>query len=255
MVRGEAGPLPSDVERPTIDAIPPGEETGTQPASRLQEAELEHLSEVFLNTLHTLFQYDFPLDQEARAALDTFVASMPEDLTSEDLETISAMIQAGLSSPESEDLAFIITHLYRLEQEEARLMSEGAPVTTMAQQLEAQERLAQLRDQWFGPELSELLFSGADDAGTSSDQISAGSQPAYDGMEERPEALAEAQAELADMESAWEQRYQVFLAEKQVIDRAGLDQTEKDRQIEALLQQHYIPRELEAARAFDQKAE
>jgi hypothetical protein len=220
--------------------------------SALGKGEMEHLSDVFLNSVYPSFQYQFQLDLEGRAAIDVFVASMPDELSREDLDAISAMINAQLLSPEAEDLAFIITHLYRLEQEEARIMSEGAPVTTMEGQLEAQERLSQLRDEWFGPELSALLFSGADDLPASSDPNTAESQPDGDGTEELPEALAEERSELADIERAWERRYERFLAEKQVIDRAGLDQTEKDKQIEALLRQHYTPQELEAARAFDQ---
>lgn len=219
--------------------------------SLLQEAELEHLSDVFLNIVYPLFRYDFQLSAEGRSAINVFVASMPEGMGTEDLERVAAMIDTQLSSPESEDLAFVITHLYRLEAEEARILSEGAPVTTMAGQLEAQERLAELREEWFGPELSELLFSGSDENQASAEQITDPSRPGGSGAEAPPEALTEEQAELAAIKLAWEQRYQEYLAEKRVIERAGLDQPEKDRQIEALLQQHYSPQELDAARAFD----
>ncbi|MEP3166472.1 MAG: lipase secretion chaperone [Marinobacter sp.] len=214
--------------------------TAAEPDSVLQEAELEHLGEVFMNSVYPLFQYDFPLNNEGRSALDVFVASMPQGLSGEDLDTIATMIETRLASPETEDLAFIITHLYRLEQEEARITRERAPVTTMADQLEVQEQLSQLREQWFGPELSKRLFSGAEDV------------PGAEGAGEVPESLAEEQSELAAIESDWEQRYQKFLAEKQVIERAGLDQAEKDRQIEALMRQHYTAQELQAVRAFDQ---
>lgn len=216
-----------------------GHNVTVEPDSLLQEAELEHLSDVFMSSVYPLFQYDFPLNIEGRSAIDVFVASMPQGLRDEDLDAISTLIETQLTSPEAEDLAFIITHLYRLEQEEARITREGAPVTTMADQLEVQEQLAKLREQWFGPELSNLLFSGAEDA------------PAAEGAGELPESLAEEQSELAAIESAWEQRYQKFLAEKQVIERAGLDQAEKDRQIEALMRQHYAAQERKAARAFD----
>lgn len=57
--------------------------------------------------------------------------------------------------------------------------------------------------------------------------------------------------QLADIERAWELRYQAFLMEKLLIDQAGLDQTGKDRQIEALIEQHCATEEREAARAFD----
>lgn len=218
----------------------------------LQNEELDHLSDVFLNSVYPLFQYDFQLNREGRAAIDVFVASMPEDLNSEDLDEISNMIETQLRTPEAEDLAFIITHLYRLEQEEARLMNEGEPVTTMEGQLEAQEQLARLRDEWFGPELSERLFNASDDNVASSEPGTVENPPGSDSAEEP----SEAQAELADIESAWDRRYQAFLAEKQVIDRAGLDQAEKDRQIEALLQQHYeTPGEIEAARAYGELQE
>ena len=252
LVRVETSPSSPATGRPDSDAARTTEEAGAQPASRLQEAELEHLNEVFLNTLRPLFQYDFPLDQEGRSAIDVFVASMPEGLTSDDLETISAMIESRLSAPEAEDLAFIITHLYRLQQEEARLMSEGEPITTLAQQLKAQAQLSQLREEWFGPELSTMLFSDTGDAGATAVQSPLAGPTGGSDPENLGRAPTEEQAELAAMESAWQQRYQNFLMEKQIIDRAGLDQAEKDRQIELLLQQHYTPQEVEAAKAFDQ---
>jgi hypothetical protein len=217
--------------------------------SALGKGEMEHLSDVFLNSVYPSFQYQFQLDLEGRAAIDVFVASMPDELSREDLDAISDMIETRLLSPEAGDLAFIITHLYRLEQEEARILNEGPPVTTMEGQLEAQEQLSQLRNEWFGPELSERLF-GVDAAGAISGPAMAESQPDGDGTEEPPEARTGTQAELADTESNWQRRYQEFLAEKQVIDRAGLDQSEKDRQIEILLQQHYTPQEIEAAKAY-----
>lgn len=224
------------------------EDTAVQPASGLQEAELEHLREVFQNSVAPAFQYNFELDREGRAAIDAFVASMPEHLGREDLDALSSLIERELSTPEAEDLAFIITHLYRLEQEEARLMKDLGPVTTMADQQEAQAQLTQLRDGWFGPELSARLFADTDDGqpdtGTGAD----------DSTTERSEPRTEAQAELAEFENAWAQRYQAFQAEKRLIDNAGLDQAEKDRQIEVLLQQHYAPGERDAARAFDQQS-
>ncbi len=223
------------------------EDTAVQPASGLQEAELEHLREVFQNSVAPAFQYDFTIDQEGRAAIDAFVASMPEHLSREELDTLSSLIERELATPEAEDLAFIITHLYRLELEEARLTKDLGPVTTMADQQEAQVQLTQLRDEWFGPELSARLFADTDDGqpdtGTGAD----------DSTTERGEPRTEAQAELAEFENAWAQRYQAFQAEKRLIDNAGLDQAEKDRQIEVLLQQHYAPGERDAARAFDQQ--
>ncbi len=218
-----------------------GEAPGADPDPMLQDAELERLSGVFENSVYPSFRDDFQLDLDGRAALNAFVASMPKGLESEDLDRVSAMIEEKISGAEGEDVAFIITHLYRLEQEEARLMGEAEPVTTMAGQLEAQEQLSELRQQWFGPELSEKLFPGAEE-----------SQADGSSVEEPPETLSDEQAELAQIEGAWEQRYQRFLAERQYIDNAGLDQAEKDQQIDALLQQHFEPKEVEAAKAFDQ---
>lgn len=237
--RVEAGPT-GFVAAPTYRAP---DDTTPESQTQLQETELEHLREVFQNSVAPSFQYDFQLNHEGRSAIDAFVASMPEDLGSADLETLSTMIESQLSTPAAADLAFIITHQYRLEREEARLMKEIGPVTTMAGQQEVQAQLAQLREEWFGPELSGRLFGEAEEG-----------QPvaADDNTGEAPQPRSEEQAELASIETQWQQRYQAFLAEKHFIDNAGLDRTEKDRQIEALLQQHYAPDELEAARAFDQ---
>lgn len=252
-VRGEPGLADGPTEQPSIETSQPEDLAAVQPPSQLQEAELEHLEDVFLNSVYPSFQYDFQLNREGRSAIDVFVASMPEDLGEEDLNILSAMITDRLSGREGEDLAFIITHLYRLEQEEARLMNDGAPITSMADQLEAQEKLSQLRERWFGPELSEVLFSVADEDETLPGENTAASEPEGGGDEEAAENWTEEQVELAESEQAWERRYQKFNAEKQIIDNAGLDQAEKDRQIEALLQQHYSPQELEAARAFDRQ--
>lgn len=215
---------------------------------RLQKAELDHLGDVFLNSVYPSFQNGFQLDRDGRAAIDVFVASMPDNLGDQDLDAISAIIKAQLPAAEAEELAFIITQLYRLEQEEARLMSEE-PVATMADQLEAQQKLSRLREERFGPELAALLFSQSDDTAeplVSNDSGAAGKAQAL------PEAQEQKQAELAGIEDEWEARYQKFLSDKQVISEAGLDQSEKDRQIEALLRQHYPPQEVEAARAYYQ---
>lgn len=243
---GELEPAVADTPLPNIP---------TKADSGLQEAELEHLGEVFMNSLYPLFQYDFPLDNEGRSAIDVFVASMPQGLSGDDLDTVSNMIETGLASPEAGDLAFIITHLYRLEQEEARITRQRGPVATMADQIAVQEQLSQLRDQWFGPELSTLLFSGAEDAQAPENPTQSENPPNATAAEELPELQARAKSELAAIERAWEQRYQMFLAEKQVIERAGLDQAEKARQIETLMRQHYAAKELKAAKAFDQSRE
>ncbi|WP_166256460.1 lipase chaperone [Marinobacter salicampi] len=218
--------------------------------SHLQEEELDHLGEVFLNSVYPSFEHDFQVDREGRSAIDVFVASMPEDLSDQDVDTISTMITTRFSGPDGENLAFIITHLYRLEREEARLMNKAGPVATMADQLEAREKLSRLREQWFGPELSEALFSGSDDEEAGSGENAASGQSEVGSTEEAPADWSEEQAELAAIERAWEQRSRAFRAEKQIIDNAGLDQAEKDRQSETLLRQHYAPEELEAARAF-----
>jgi|GEM_PF-1265326 len=240
----DADSVGAAAEQQTFDPPPAAEDREGQPGARLQEAELEHLRSALTNSLYPVFRDDFQLNMEGVSAINAFVASMPPGLGGEDLDSISALIESQLPGPASEDLAFIITHLYRLEQEEARMMNELGPATTMADQMEAQEQLAELRDDWFGPELSEQLFSGTDDAG---DYASEGAP------DSEPEGSSETQTELASMEGAWEQRYQEFLAEKQIIDRAGLDEAEKERQIEDLLQQHYAPEEVDAARAFDEE--
>lgn len=264
-----AAPLPdpqlensgmSPEKPPSVDAMNQDEplnpaggvHSAMPPDSQLGEAELERLSDVFLNVVYPLFRYEFQLNPEGRSALMVFVASMPTGLGSEDLETIAAMIETQLASPEAEDLAFMITRLYQLEAEEARIMRERAPVTTMAGQLEVHEQLSELRNQWFGPDLAARLFSGNEEPPALSGGSPENDEPERQAAGASPEALSDEQAELAALERAWEDRYQEYLADKRLIERAGLDQSEKDRQIESLLRQHYSPREIEAARAFDQ---
>lgn len=242
------------VDESNVEQRPVEEDTGSQSDTPLSESELERLSDVFSNSVYPLFRDDFQLNKEGRSALNVFVANMPEGLDDDDLDAISGMIESQFSGPASEDMAFIITHLYRLEQEEARIMEEGEPITTMDEQLEAHEELRELREDWFGPELAEQLFAGTDDAETHSGESTAESQP-EGSSDEQPQPLTDEQAELAAIERAWEQGYEEFLAEKQLIERAGLDQAEKERQVENLMQQHFAPEEMEAVRAFGQESE
>lgn len=226
-------------------------DTATKSGSPLNEAELGRLREVFQNSLYSLFQDGLQLDREGRSAIDVFVASMPAGLGDEELDRVFAMITDQRSSPDAEDLAFVITYLYRLEQEEARLVNDSGPVTTMAEQLEARERISELRDEWFGPELSELLFSSSPDGEANPGDEETANIVEEESTDELPDEQVKNREELATMEHRWEQRYEQFESEKRLIDRAGLDQKEKDKQTEALLRQHYTPQELEAARAFD----
>ena len=249
----EVAPPVSLVDQKGIERSRVEHATGNPSIIPLDDAELERLSGVFINSVYPAFRDDFQLNTKGRSALNVFVANMPEGLGEEDLETISGMIESQFTGPASEDLAFIITHLYRLEQEEARIMEEREPITTMEEQLEVHEELSELRDEWFGPELSEELFGGTGDAESRPGQSTAESQP--EGSAEEQETLTDEQAELAAVESAWEQRYEEFHAEKQLIERAGLDEAEKERQIEDLLEQHFAPEESEAARAFGQDSE
>lgn len=58
-------------------------------------------------------------------------------------------------------------------------------------------------------------------------------------------------ARSARIQQEWEQRYEAFRAQKQIILASGLAEQDKAQQIETLLQQHYDKNELAAARAFD----
>lgn len=212
---------------------------------QLTDHQLAQLNELFLNSVAPYFQYEFKLEADHKAALQIFVGRMPEGLSQQDLNTITEMIQSQLKTAEAEDLALLITSLYQLEQEEARLLGSGSMPTTMAEQLKMHAQLTQMRENWLGKEFASLLYASPEVA-PSSDEVEKDINQGNQG-----EDLQSVENEMADQEKQWEQRYQLYLQEKQLIEKAGLAEQEKQLQIEALLKHHYSTQELEAARAFD----
>ena len=59
---------------------------------------------------------------------------------------------------------------------------------------------------------------------------------------------------LHDMESQknqWDQRFQEFSRQKNVILSAAISEQQKQENVEALLRQHYTQQEIDTARAYD----
>ncbi len=217
--------------------------------------------------LYPVYEETFVWGPNSRAALSIFVERLPMGMEYEDLDSLSTLIIDYLHGPDGERIAGIVSRLYRLRVLEESRFDNGAVAETIEAMMEQEVQRNALRKFVLGEELYEGVYgntpleSAAEPSG-SEDGVSAvvGSmREAQKSDDEIVDYLAENvgadEAEnyqrLRDIERWWENRYAAFLAEKRVIDRAGLDQAEKQAQIEQLYSAHYATEELQAAKAYD----
>src|SRR5690606_9144256 len=63
--------------------------------------------------------------------------------------------------------------------------------------------------------------------------------------------VADDYLELSSIEKQWQEKYAIFLIEKNIISESGLSEEDKAEQIENLIKQHYDKNEWAAVRAYD----
>lgn len=210
----------------------------------MDEEILAHLNQVFLSSVYPLFQYEFNQSEEARIALGVFVSALPAGMNLDELTGITNMLEAHINNADAEHLSDLIKGVYLIEQKEGHLMSEQRFPETMDEQLKLHQEMGKMREMILGKTLAKWYFDGAEEE----PELQAELQAEHDD----PLSNSTEQNELMLLEEQWEARYQAYNREKQVIENAGLDQQEKQKQVEVLLAEHFKTHEIEAARIYDQ---
>ncbi|TNC80183.1 MAG: hypothetical protein C9356_15550 [Oleiphilus sp.] len=231
------------------------------------------LDALFVSRLKPIFEFGFTLETDSIVALEIFVAQLPMSLADEDLQKLKEVIGHHVVDEVAKPLTDLVLNLYGLRLAEDALHAELGPPDSMEEMAGFQRQLQGLRVSFLGQELAETLY-GSDKAAPEGEQTLVLPDPESDPLGHRIARLTEeglsateiAQAladefgvavadnylELYAIEDHWKTRYAAFLEQKNVITSAGLDAREKQRQIDLLLQEHYLPQELQAARRYDE---
>lgn len=235
--------------------------------SLLDDESLLNISEILENSLVPAFLNDSEAlnNFEQKAAIDVFVSRMPDDLSNSDLQQINSLLRDYLPYDLADTLAQKIEQSYQLHQREQAYLSSALAnnksAETMAEQIVIAMHLDRLKGEEFqheselDPEPSEAFLDWQKTEEKFKQIQSTSTDPNQDIHEvikgEYGSEVADDYLELANAETQWAEKYSAFLAEKRIINEAGLSEEDKAGQIENLIKQHYQENEWAAAKAYD----
>tara|TARA_R110001592_G_scaffold71444_2_gene218438 strand:+ start:5231 stop:6283 length:1053 start_codon:yes stop_codon:yes gene_type:complete len=234
--------------------------------SSLDDESLLNISDSLENSLVPAFLSigeELNVEFEQKAARDVFVSRLPEGLGDSDFQQINSLLRDYLPYDMADSLAQKIEQTYRLnEQEQAYLstaLENNKSPETMDEQIAIAKHLASLK----GEETQQETNSEPSQALSTWQKIqekleniqSNSNNPELDIhavlSKEYGSEVADDHLELFNIENQWQEKYAVFLEEKNIISQSGLSEDDKAEQIESLIQQHYEENEWAAARSYD----
>lgn len=186
--------------------------------------------------------------RDHQAALTLLMDTLPAELSPGAEEQVLQVLYDYLPVADAESVfeKVLVLHLVTAQQES--YIASLPAISTMQEQITAAENLASISDE---------IETSAGYASTRQSETEDGIQegkdidtPTVDPYAHLQDAESGQQA-LEDLESRWLHKYQTFKAQKKRITQAGLSDSDKAAQIEALFRQHYTDNEQHAARAFD----
>lgn len=199
------------------------------------------------------------LDHEAKIALDAALASQNLDLEDHELMALQTLIKNSLPEPAGEQTAQLVANYYQflLARQEFDSLFDGGPKVVLPSSNEDQQasdlaelsdaeaqykELSSLRELYLGSEAAQKLFA-TEDANAhymlQSFEINADTSLTED-EKMTAHARIQQQHEIATLGiENWQQRYNDYLYQKQIILDAGLDEQQKQEQISQLFRQHF----------------
>lgn len=242
--------------------------SSTNSFSILDDESLLNISDILENSLVPTFlntseSVNKSLDKNA--AIDVFVSRLPEGLTNDDFQKVNALLRDYLPYDLADIIAQQTQEKYRLnEQEQAYLSSvlanEASP-KTMEEQIVIAKHLESLKGNALPQDSEENLepspaYSDWQKTEEKLGKIASSSSNAEQDIrqviaEQYNSQVADDYIELSSIEKQWQEKYAVFLEEKNIITASGLSEADKAEQIESLIQQHYDESEWAAARGYD----
>lgn len=224
------------------------------------------------------------IDDKLQTQLKSMIARLPTNLSDQALAQLNKNIMTSLPNEQGEKFAQLAVGFYQYKQGEELLLenleSSPDPIVLAKQRLEKNDVL---RRSIFSQETVEALFGerrrktlyhierseiqqditltaaqrvekiAALEKAAMSDGIIESSHGLNAHQDESPIDRSEIDESEKLIAQEWQNRYQMYLIEKQRILNAGIDDQEQAIQIEALLKEHYSESELAGARAYDQQ--
>ena len=197
-------------------------------------------------------------------ALDIFVTSLPEGLSSTDFQEINTLLRDYLPYEIADNLALQAEEQYLVHQQEqeylSSVLSNGRAPESMDEQIAIAKQLTilkgELADSEVDVEPSDALLAWQKTQHKLEETQSTSSNPEQDRhnrlSEEYGEKVANDYFELAAIEAQWTDKYKAYLVERNIISEAALSDDDKQEQIESLIKQHYDENEWAAVRGYDQ---
>lgn len=195
---------------------------------------------------------DVVIDDDALQALNKTLDHDNLNLDDRSLYELQELIKVGLPGAAGEQTAKVVAdyyHYLKAEQEFNVLYDMAAHPTKTIDEYEAHyQELSSLRELYMGREVADKLFATADaNARYMFDIMQLDADSRLTESEKSDQRAAIVARHIAQTMSIpqWQTRRASFLAEKQAVLDADLPRDEKQRQITALVQQHFSPEELE----------
>jgi hypothetical protein len=237
--------------------------------SSLDDESLLNVSDILENSVVPTFLSNIEnADQrfQQKAAIDVFVSRLPEGLADSDFQQINSLLRDYLPYDFADNLIQEIQATYRLNEQEQDYLSSSLANNkspeTMAEQIAIAKHLESLKGESDQQELeqdsepSKVLLDWQKTQEMLEKIQSSSNDPNQDMHEtikhKYGSKVADDYLELSGIEKQWQEKYAVFLDEKNIISESGLSDEDKAEQIESLIQQHYEENEWAAVRAYDE---
>ncbi len=231
----------------------------------LDDQSLLNLSDIIENSVVPVFldQYDTATTlMDKNAAIALLVSRLPEELVSQDFQEIKVLLRDSLPYDIADSLAQKSEEKYRLNAQEQAYLSNviqnKATPASMEEQIAIAAHLQSLKTEQEGVDFNDepsQAFSDWQKTQERLEKIQASSNASEEDIHQALKVeygaqVADDYLELSNSEKQWQEKYTVFLKEKNIISNSGLSDADKTAQIESLIRQHYDEKEWAAARGY-----
>jgi hypothetical protein len=252
--------LPQSLNTSALDTAP------NDLLASLDDESLLNISDVLENSLVPVYlnnSESLGNSVEQKVAIDIFVSRLPEGLGNFDFQKIKVLLRDYLPYDLADSLALEVEKTYRLDEQEqiylSSMLANNKAVKTMAEQIAIANHLVSLKG---GEIQQDSNFEPSQALSTwqkTQEKIEKIQSTAYNPNQEIYAAIeleygstvADDYLELSNIETMWQEKYAIFLGEKNLISKSGLSEEDKVDQIDSLIRQHYEENEWAAVRAYD----
>jgi|GEM_PF-2978978 len=222
-------------------------ETSAGQASQLPDA--NRLFEALADIRITANGEAAVLDNKALEQLQTYFDSSSELMTEDQIIVLQALIREGLPDPLGDNVARVVGNYNRYLQ--VRNALTPSPEADLQASTDYYLTLKQVRREIMGTETADKLFQKEEAAAEfmfAARAVEADDSLSNEQKQQKIQALDRQRLEASISVPNWSERYAQYQLERQQLMSAGLAPTDKQRQLQALIQRHFNPDEVEELR-------